>query len=105
MAHTAVEQLLYLMDAAFEEAGEESLMTDLRAVTPEMWTAMPAGAGRSIRQIAGHVAACKYMYDNFAFGDGQMSWNDPAGALGVTMEQVQSARSLDAAEPSMEAVI
>ena len=45
------------------------------------------------------MAACKHMYDNFAFGDGQMSWNDPAGALGLTMEQVQSARSLDAAEP------
>ena len=75
-------------------------MTDLRAVTPEMWTAVPAGGERSIRQIAGHVGACKWMYDNSAFGDGRMSWNDPVGELGVTMEELQTSRSLGDKEPS-----
>ena len=38
---------------------------------------MPPGGVRSIRAIVGHVASCKVMYDNHAFGDASMTWMDP----------------------------
>jgi len=86
MGRVAVEQLLYLMDEVFEGADEEDLLGNLRAVTQAEWSEVPPGCMRSIRQIIGHVGACKYMYDNHAFGNGSMTWEDPAGDLGVSME-------------------
>ncbi len=42
-----------------------------RAFVPEDgWLWVPP-AVRTIRQIVGHVGACKYMYDDYAFGDGE----------------------------------
>jgi uncharacterized damage-inducible protein DinB len=103
MGRAAIEQLLYLMDAAFEGSDEEDLLGNLRAVTQAEWSAVPPGSVRSIRQIIGHIGACKYMYDNHAFGNGSMTWEDPAGDLGVTMEDLQS-RTL-AREPPMREII
>ena len=103
MGRAAIEQLLYLMDEAFEGADEEDLLGNLRAVTQTEWLAVPPGCVRSIRQIIGHIGACKYIYDDHAFGDGSMTWEDPAGGLGVSMEDLQS-RTLDP-KPPMNAVI
>ena len=103
MERAAVEQLLYLMDQAFEGRDEECLLTNLRSVSGADWAVVPPGASRSIRQIVAHIGACKYMYDNHGFGDGSMTWEDPAGDLGVSMEDLQS-RQLDP-EPPMAAVI
>jgi len=102
MGRAAIEQLLYLMDDAFEGADEEDLLGNLRAVTQTEWLAVPPGCVRSIRQIIGHIGACKYMYDDHAFGDGSMTWEDPAGDLGVSMEDLQS-RTL-AREPPMREI-
>jgi hypothetical protein len=99
----AMEQLLYLMDEAFEGEDEEDLLGNLRSVTQAEWAAVPPGGERSIRQIVGHIGACKYMYDNHAFGDARMTWDDPAGDLRVSMEDLQS-RRLDP-EPPMEGVL
>ena len=100
---TAVEQLLYLMDEAFEGSDDEDLLGNLRSVTEVEWAAVPSGCVRSIRQIIGHIGACKYMYDNHAFGDGGMTWDDPAAELRVSMRDLQS-RKLDP-EPPMGAVV
>ena len=68
-----IDALLGLMDEAFRGAGiEESnesqaLLPNLATVTPEQWRALPAGAARSIADIANHVGACKIMYDDYAF--------------------------------------
>ena len=99
----AIEQLVYLMDEAFEGSDEEDLLTNLRWVKQAEWSAVPPGCARSIRQIVGHIGACKYMYGNHAFGDGTMTWEDLAGGLGASMEDLQS-RTLDP-EPAMDAVI
>ena len=64
---------------------------------------LPAAA-RTIRLLTAHVAACKYVYDNHAFGDAEMSWNDPAGDLGYGMEDLQSESVLDN-EPSIADVV
>ena len=79
------------------------LLGNLRSVTEADWAVVPPGGARSIRQIVGHVGACKYMYDDHAFGDARMTWDDPAAELGVSMEDLQS-RAL-AAEPPMAAVV
>jgi len=104
MTRGQVEQLLYLMDQAFEEDGEHSLLRNLGSVPDECWLAAPPGGSRSVRQIVGHVGACKYMYDNFAFGDASMTWDDPAGETGANMEQLQSEPNL-AEEPSIESLV
>jgi DinB superfamily len=103
MGRVAVEQLLYLMDEAFESADEEDLLGNLRSVSEAEWVAIPPGCERSIRQIVGHIGACKYMYDNYAFGDCRMTWEEPVSGLGVRMEDLQS-RRIDP-EPPMHAVI
>ena len=63
-----------------------------------------SGGRAAIRQIVGHVGACKYMYDDFAFGEAGMMWEDPASELGVTMEELQSSPRL-ANEPPKVAVL
>lgn len=103
MARVAVEQLLYLMDEAFDGEDEEDLLGNLGSITEADWAVIPPGGARSIRHIVGHVGACKYMYDNHAFGDGRLTWDDPAGDLGVSMEDLQS-RTVDP-EPPMDTVV
>jgi hypothetical protein len=104
MSRAAVEQLLYLMDQAFEEDGEHSLVRNLTSVSEDGWLWVPPAGSRNVRQIVGHVAACKFMYDNFGFGDGAMAWDSPAGTDGTTMEELQSAARIPD-EPARDAVL
>ena len=99
----AVKQLLCLIDHAFEGADEECLLANLRPVGEADFAVVPPSGSRSIRQIVGHIGACKYMYANYAFEDRSMTWEDPVGDLGVSIEDLQS-RQLDP-EPPMAAVI
>ena len=76
MSRAAVEQLLYLMDEAFHGHEEHALMINLQSLSEDDWLWMPEGAERSIAMIAGHIGACKLMYDDYAFGEGTMQWDD-----------------------------
>ena len=106
MSRVGIEQLLYAMDMAFDAHGyEDSLLRNLRSMPEDSWLWMPPGGSRNVRMIAGHVAACKYMYWDHAFGDGTLTWNDPAGALGASIEEMQSTPDLGAREPSVGATI
>ena len=49
---------------------------NLRTVSASDWLWTPGGGQRSICKIAVHVGACKYMYDNHAFGDAHLFWTD-----------------------------
>ena len=77
-----IDLFCYLMDEAFLGPGivqsneSQALMTNLATVEPAMWRARPAGASRSIEAIARHVAECKVMYDEYAFGAGRLTWMD-----------------------------
>ena len=79
----AIEGYLYLLDEAFEGRGiEESnesqaLLTNLATVTDEEWTALPRGATRTIESMVRHVAACKIMYADYAFGPGTKRFGTP----------------------------
>ncbi len=80
MNRAAIDQLLYLMDSAFEgleDAGGHALMANLRSVTEQEWAWLPTDGGRSIAHIVAHVAAAKHMYDHYAFGEGRWTWTDP----------------------------
>jgi uncharacterized damage-inducible protein DinB len=83
MADPAVEALLDLLDEAFEGRGiEESnesqaLITNLATVTEAEWTSLPPGATRTIEAMVRHVAACKVMYADYAFGPRTKQWGTP----------------------------
>ena len=85
MTTTAVAELLYLFDEAFEGKDWASLLTNLGSVTHADWLWVPPGGRRSICDIVQHVGGCKFLYHNQAFGDGLLAWEDPliqgAGAL------------------------
>jgi uncharacterized damage-inducible protein DinB len=80
----AVEEIRYLLDEAFAGEGiaetneSQSLLANLAAVDDARWTAVPDGGRRSIVSVALHVGSCKVMYDDYAFGSGSLSWDDPA---------------------------
>jgi hypothetical protein len=87
LSRAAVDQLLYLMDEAFDAGGHEhSLLANVRSVGDEDWHQVPEGASRSIFEIVYHVGICKYVYDNHAFGDGSMRWDRPRSLPGVRRE-------------------
>jgi uncharacterized damage-inducible protein DinB len=79
----AIEAQLYLLEEAFRgrgiEASNESqaLLPNLASVDAERWASLPPGAARSIAAIAGHVGACKIMYDDYAFGGGTLRFGTP----------------------------
>ena len=72
MTRAALDYVLWDMGQAFD-----MLFANLKDLRDEDWGWVPDGAVRSIRAIVGHVASCKVMYDNHAFGDASMTWMDP----------------------------
>ncbi len=54
MAGSAVAQLLYLMDEAFEGNEWHSLLANLRSVRPEEWAAAPPTFNAEPRTGSGH---------------------------------------------------
>ena len=74
MSELLIDQLLYLLDEAFDGNEEHSLLGNLSTVTDDAWLWTPSGGTRSIRDIVAHVGNAKYVYDNQAFGDGTLFW-------------------------------
>ncbi len=79
MSRTAIENMLYLLDQAFEGHDEHALLVNLASVSEEQWLWQPPGGVRTIAQIAEHVGDCKFMYANHGFADGTMTWDDFSG--------------------------
>jgi uncharacterized damage-inducible protein DinB len=86
-----MKQLLALMDWAFDGAGWESLVGNLRSTRPDDWEWRPDGGSRSIRDIVRHVGACKLMYENHAFGDATLGWADAIVDGGSFTENLDAA--------------
>ncbi len=106
MSRAALEQLLCLLDEAFEgiEQPWHSVLGNLRSVTEEGWLWTPPNGARTIRLLTAHIGAAMHLYDNHAFGGGTIGWNEPAGDLGYGMEDLQSYKVLDN-EPRMSDII
>jgi uncharacterized damage-inducible protein DinB len=77
MGRAALDEYLYLMDEAFAGDDWHSLMTNLKAVDPEQWLWVAPGAARPIGEMVSHVAGCKNMYEDHAFGNAKLTWADP----------------------------
>ena len=86
-----VQQLLFVLDQAFEADEWHSVVSNLSSVTAEDWTWYPPGSRRSIRDIVAHVGACKRMYENHAFGDATLRWEDLDAEGPQILETVPSA--------------
>ena len=74
MANIEVRLLLDQLDAAFSGPGDHSLLSNMRHVRATDWTFLAEGQERPMAQIFWHVVACKWMYDHYAFGPGEWSW-------------------------------
>ena len=77
MARSALDQCLYFLDEAFAGGDWHSLMSNLKDVAVGDWLWLPPGGARPIAEMVAHVAACKNMYGNHAFGDASLTWEDP----------------------------
>ena len=86
MSNAGVEQLLYLLDEAFEGHREHALLNNLRSVRDAEWVWLPPGGARTIFDIVRHVGECKYVYDNHAFGDQSMRWDKPGSIPTIERE-------------------
>ncbi len=76
-ARTGLETLVGLLEDAFQADAAQSLVASLRDLRDEDWTALPAGAGRSIADILEHVGWAKWMYEDYAFGPGTLRGDQP----------------------------
>lgn len=76
-SRTALETLVWLIEDAFEGDPSHSLLGNLQDVRDEDWAALLPGAGRSIADIVEHVAWCKWMYEDYAFGSATMRGDQP----------------------------
>ena len=114
MSRVAVNELLLIMDQAYDQNREHSLLVNLSTVPDEAWLWLPPGNERSIRHMVRHIAACKYRYDNQAFGDRSVTWNSPAmprpstsghASAPFTQEEMQSGALGLPDEPSRVAMM
>ena len=76
MPRVRIDQLLELMDRAFE-SHEHSLLVNLGSVRDESWELLPENASRSIRNITAHVGLFKFIYANHAFKGATLGYDDP----------------------------
>jgi len=112
LSRAAVEQLLYLLDEAYEGIDKpwHSMLGNLASITEDDWLWTPTGGARTIRGITSHVGGAAYLYYDRVFGGYSVfgepitNWNVPAGDLGVGTEDLDSVHPLEN-EPPMAAVI
>ncbi len=79
MSHTGVDEILYQLREAFEgDPGQDgdghSILCNLRDVDESTWNVAASGGSRTIKEMLLHIGACKYMYDDHAFGSGHLQW-------------------------------
>jgi len=76
-SRTAIEMLIWLIKDAFDGDPDHSLLSNLRDLGEEDWTALPSGSHRSIADILEHVGWSKWMYEDYAFGSASMHGDEP----------------------------
>jgi len=74
---TTIDILCWLIEDTFEGDPSQSLLGNLVNIRKEDWETLPAGGGRTIADILEHVGWCKWMYENYAFGNASMRGDQP----------------------------
>jgi len=77
MNRTILDVFYKLIEDAFTGEGPDSLLSNLRNLREEDWSAIPPGGGRSIADILEHVGWCKWMYEDYAFGSASLRGDQP----------------------------
>lgn len=84
-SNVEVASLVRLLDHVLEERSSDfgpdhwhSLIRNLSTVEPGDWDAVPAKAGRTIRELVMHIGQSFLSYGNHAFGDGTREWSNVA---------------------------
>jgi hypothetical protein len=115
-----VRLLLAMLDDAYDKSDEHSLTSALRKITREELHYRPVpetrGVGKSfsgpgtttiaLRLV--HVALCKVMYENHAFGDPSLDWEKARKAVALPHpvdEPGPLIASLDAAQERLRAAL
>jgi hypothetical protein len=74
----ALDTLSWLIRDAFEgDPSKTSLLGNLANIREEDWETLPPGGGRTIADILEHVGWCKWMYEDYAFGNASMPGDQP----------------------------
>jgi hypothetical protein len=76
-SRTAIDTLAWLIEEAFADDPQHSLLANLRDLPEQESTALPPGARRSVADILEHVAWSKWMYEDYAFGSATMRGDQP----------------------------
>jgi uncharacterized damage-inducible protein DinB len=76
-SRAVLETFINLIESAFESDPKHSLLANIRDLDDEEWTAVPAGGGRSVADVIEHVAWCKRMYEDYAFGSATLRGDQP----------------------------
>ena len=76
-SRAAIDTLAWLIEDAYAGDPAQSLMANLADLQDQDWSALPPGCGRSIADILEHVAWCKWMYEDYAFGSAAMRGDQP----------------------------
>jgi hypothetical protein len=72
-----LDSLCWLVEDAFEGDPSQSLLGNLVNIRKGDWETLPAGGGRTIANILMHVGWCKWMDENYAFGNASMRGDQP----------------------------
>ena len=91
VARAALDQILYFMDEAFEGDDWHSLKSNLKDVALDDWLWVPPAGARPIGEMVSHLAACKNMYGNHAFGDATLRWDAPLADQKMLKESTPAA--------------
>jgi len=89
---------LRLLDAAYRETPWHALRRTCQSLTQAEMNWRPFPSTRlhyvCVRDIALHVAACKVVYADYAFGDATLDWGDIGSVLGVDFDPGSGPRKL-----------
>jgi uncharacterized damage-inducible protein DinB len=76
-SRTTLDILYWLSENAFSSDNPQSLLANLRNLTQENWHDLPPNGSRNIADILEHVGWCKWMYEDYAFGNAELKGDQP----------------------------
>jgi hypothetical protein len=84
VTRATLENLVWMMDEAFDGNDEHSPLANLRSLHDQDWDARPPGGQRMIWHIVNHIGVCKFMYADYAFAEGTLTWDTVDAATGFS---------------------